>query len=124
MKLDAISLTGAAVLAVTLFAGGPTASAAPTTGDMIFHQRCQACHVPGRSSPLGPNLAGVVGRKAASTSFNYSAALKGSGLTWTKANLETFLGGPARMVPGTKMVIAVPDVAQRKALIEYLAKLR
>jgi len=50
--------------------------------------------------------------------------LKGSGLTWTKANLETFLGGPARMVPGTKMVIAVPDVAQRKALIEYLAKLR
>ena len=125
MKLDAL-LTGAALLAATIVAlePAPGATTDSPSGELIFHQRCQACHLPGRPSPLGPNLAGVVGRKAGTTPFNYSAAIKASGLTWTKTNLETFLGGPARMVPGTKMVIAVPDPAQRKTLIEYLAKIK
>ena len=74
--------------------------------------------MPGRPSPLGPNLAGVVGRKAGTTAFNYTAAMKASGLIWTKANLEKYHGGPRQMVPGTKMVIAVPDAAQRNFVLD------
>lgn len=96
-------------------------SAAPN-GETLFRQRCQSCHtaVKGQPPRVGPNLSGVVGRKAASTAFNYSAALKAAGLTWSRANLDRYLQGPTRMVPGTRMVISVSDAAQRAALINYL----
>ena len=103
-------------------AAGPAAN-----GAQLFAQRCQSCHtvVPGQKGVLAPNLSGVVGRKAASTpQFNYSPALKGSNVTWTRANLDRFLQAPMRMVPGTRMVIAVPDAAQRGAILDYLATRR
>jgi cytochrome c len=67
-------------------------------------------------------LAGLLGRKAASTQFNYSPALKASKLTWTRANLERYLTGPGQMVPGTRMVISVSDPAQRAAILNFLAR--
>lgn len=93
---------------------------------MLFRQRCSMCHsaTASRQVPLGPNLAGVVGRKAGSATFAYSPALKKSGLTWTRANLDRYLTAPARMVPGTKMVVAVPSAADRAALLNYLATAR
>jgi len=80
------------------------------------------CHsvMPSQPRSQGPSLAGVVGRKAGSTQFNYSAALKDSNLTWTKPNLDRFLTAPMRMVPGTRMAVTLPDAAQRRALIQYL----
>ena len=101
----------------------PAAAPQTTVGANLFKQRCQSCHsvTAGVTSPLAPNLKGVVGRKAASATFNYSPALKASGLTWTKANLDRFLSGPGKMVPGTHMVITVADAQQRAELIKYLA---
>lgn len=116
------SFAAAAALAVS----GVSAAPAPN-GAQIFAQRCQGCHsvVPNQPGPVGPSLAGVVGRKAASTGFaNYSPALKASGAVWTKANLEKFLSGPTKMVPGTRMVIAVSDPAQRAAVIAFLSTKR
>ena len=98
---------------------GTSAVAAPD-GGTLFKQRCGSCHS-GPTSPIAPNLAGVVGRKAASTGFHYSPALKASGLTWTRPNLDRFLSGPQQMVPGTRMVIRVTDPAERAAIITYLA---
>lgn len=101
------------------------AANAGDAGETLFNQRCKVCHVTtpgGAPGPLAPNLRGVVGRKSASTAFKmYSPALKGSGLTWTAANLDKFLTAPAKLVPGTRMVIAVSDPAQREALITWLA---
>ena len=93
-------------------------------GGQAFRQRCQACHseIAAKTSPLGPNLAGVVGRKAAASPFAYSSALKTSKLTWTKANLDKYLAAPMKMVPGTRMVVSIPDPAQRAAVIDFLAK--
>lgn len=93
-------------------------------GGQAFRQRCQACHsaTVAKTSPLGPNLAGVVGRKAAASPFAYSPALKASKLTWTKASLDKYLAAPTKMVPGTRMVVSVPDPAQRAALIDFLTK--
>lgn len=93
------------------------------SGDQLFRQRCAMCHSvdPARTLPLGPNLAKVVGRKAGSTTFAYSPQLKASGLTWDRATLDRYLAAPTRVVPGTKMVIAVPNAAERSALIAHLA---
>ncbi|CAN7318177.1 c-type cytochrome [Phenylobacterium sp. LjRoot225] len=125
MKLDwlvAVAV-GVAFNGVTL--GGAQAAASPAEGATVFRQRCQSCHAvdPSRPSTLGPNLAGVVGRKAGSGAFQYTPALQASGLTWSKASLDQFLTGPSRMVPGTRMVVSLPDSAQRAAVIDYLGTL-
>lgn len=118
--LMAARAAGCALL-VGLGAGAllPVAASAAPDGGTLFKQRCQSCHS-GPTSPIAPNLAGVVGRKAAATNFRYSPALKASGITWTKPNLDRFLTGPQQMVPGTRMVIRVGDPAERTAIITYL----
>ena len=35
---------------------------------------------------------------------------------------DSFLAAPARKVPGTRMVIAVTDPAQRAAIVTYLTR--
>lgn len=111
-----------AALAV-LPAAAPPPSAA---GAALYKQRCQTCHavVPGPASMLGPNLAGIVGRPAASTGFRYSPALQAAKVTWNRENLDRFLAAPTRMVPGTRMVISVADAGQRADLIQYLETAR
>lgn len=104
----------------------PTLAAAQVAPDgaTIYRQRCQVCHgaAKAKPSPLGPSLGGVVGRKAASTPFVYSTALKGSKLVWTRDNLDKYLAGPSKLVPGTKMAMSVPDAAQRSAVVSFLAR--
>ena len=109
-----------------VLAASSSAFAQADPGEAQFNQRCKVCHVVtpgGAAGPLAPNLRGVVGRKAAATAFKtYSPALKASNLVWNSANLDKFLAAPAKVVPGTRMVIAVTDANQRKAIIAYLAK--
>lgn len=87
---------------------------------------CLTCHTveTGRNGS-GPSLVGVMGRNAASVAgFPYSPALAASGIVWNVQTLDRWLAGPIRMVPGTRMVMPVPDAAQRKAVIDYLATLK
>ncbi len=102
------------------------AAAQGVNGAQLFKQRCQTCHgiKAGAPAVLGPNLAGVVGRKAASTPFKHSPAFAKAKLVWTKPNLDKYLAAPAKFLPGTRMVISVSDAAQRKAIIDYLATVR
>jgi cytochrome c len=114
------------VLILTATAAGPSRAQDTGAGEAIFKTHCQACHTagPGGAPGVGPNLSGLVGRKAASTSFSYSDALKASGLTWDRKTLDAFLAAPSQLVPGTRMVISVPDAKQRADLIAYLAALK
>jgi cytochrome c len=114
-------LSPAAVLA-GMAAALPAQPAKPD-GAALFRQRCASCHAvaPGGRTTLGPSLHGVVGRKAAATAFNYSPALKNAGVTWNRADLDRYLQGPTKMVPGTRMVVSISDPQQRAALIDYLA---
>jgi cytochrome c len=73
---------------------------------------------------LGPNLSRVAGRKAASSEFTYSTALKASGLKWDKPTLDRFLTAPMKAVPGTRMVISIPDAKQRADIVAYLSSLK
>ena len=113
-------------LLVLAAAAGPALAQDAAAGGAFFKQRCQTCHTvtPGQAPSLAPNLFGVVGRKAASTPFGYSTALKASGLTWDKATLDIFLTSPMKMVPGARMLIPVSDPKQRADLIAYLASLK
>jgi cytochrome c len=86
--------------------------------------QCMSCHsVEAGKNMIGPSLHGVVGRQAASLpGYAYSPALKGAGLTWNAATLDTWIAGPMKLVPGTKMTYAgMADPAKRKALIDWLA---
>lgn len=102
----------------------PRATAQSNSEEVLFRQRCLSCHVvtpESRPGPLGPNLRGVVGRKAGSTSFpGYSVAMKNSNVVWSRANIERYLTAPSRMIPRTRMTVVVADPKSRQALVNYL----
>jgi cytochrome c len=85
---------------------------------------CETCHNfgKGQGNKVGPDLYGVVGRQVASEAgFNYSAALKAKGGTWTFDALNTWLKNPRADVPGTLMTFAgLPSEKQRADVIDYL----
>jgi len=85
---------------------------------------CANCHTNKAGAPnrIGPNLYGVVGRKAGeSTGFAYSSALRDSGIVWDEQSLDAYLSAPTKRVPGTKMTYSTTDAAKRHALIQYLS---
>lgn len=108
---------------VGLLAGTSPCRAAdgdPVKGAQIY-QRCLACHSL-EHNRSGPRHCGLFGRPAASLpGFDYSRAMKASGLTWDEATLDRFLENPLKTVPGTKMAYAgVKDARERTDLVAYL----
>ena len=53
--------------------------------------------------------------------FDYSPAMRKSGIVWDEKTLERFLADPMKAVPGTSMAFAgVPDARERADLIAWL----
>lgn len=111
-----------------LFSAAPASAQADVAGGQkLFAQRCAMCHgtTAAEKKPLGPHLAGIIGRKAASVSdFKYSPAFAKLDQSWNDKNLDEYLAAPAKAVPGTTMVIAVPQAPDREDLIAYLKTLK
>lgn len=116
------------VLAGLLVTAAPAAApeaAASLAGDpargKLFYQSCSGCHSIDEND-VGPRHRGVVGRPAgAIAGYAYSAALKGSGIVWTPANLDRWLTNPQKLVPGAKMYFSVGSAQNRADIIAYLA---
>jgi cytochrome c len=97
-------------------------------GKTTFNAMCAVCHsVQKTGGPTqGPNLLGIVGRKAASEpDFTmYTPALKASNITWTAKNLDSFLLNPMVKVPNTAMPMLIADDKTRADVIAYLETLK
>ena len=95
----------------------------PAEGEKVF-ATCKACHQigEGAKNAIGPELNGVVGRKAGSVAgYSYSDANKNSGITWDESNLAEYLKDPKVKVPGTKMIFAgIKDEKKVQDLIAFL----
>jgi nitrite reductase (NO-forming) len=72
---------------------------------------------------LGPSLAGIMSRKAGTESgYNYSPAMKQSGLVWDTNTLDAYLADPQKLVPGNKMPFpGLKTDHDRADVIAYLA---
>ena len=89
-------------------------------GKALFEKRCGGCHALDRDNE-GPRLRGVYGRAAGTVeSFQYSEALKKSGLKWTDENLDKWLSDTESLVPDNDMAFHVEKADERNEIIAYL----
>jgi len=90
-------------------------------------KKCAACHdfTKGGPNKVGPNLFGIVGdKKGEGRGFNFSAAMKAKGGTWSIDDLSQFIDNPKGFVPGTAMGFAgIQKGSERADVIAYLNSL-
>jgi cytochrome c len=111
-----------AALPIMLAAGPALADGDAAAGEKIFI-KCKTCHtLEAGKNKVGPSLAGLIGRKAGTApDFNYSDAMKNSGITWDEVALNEYITDPKAKVPGNKMVFpGVKKDEDRANLIAYL----
>ncbi|MGJ7515661.1 c-type cytochrome [Pseudomonas baetica] len=119
-----VSLFG--LLSVTLAQAAVAADCAPvqSRGAEVFANECGVCHSvsKGMAGMMGPNLAGVVGRKSGSLEgFNYSQAMRSKNIDWQAENIEQLITQPQAYVPGTYMpYMGLASADDRQAVVCYL----
>jgi cytochrome c len=112
--------TGAETLAAQAQA---PAQAQVDAGRRLF-ARCTNCHEVGAGARngFGPQLNGIVGRKAGSApAYAYSAALKQAGFVWNEQKLVAFIRDSEKVVPGNKMrFLSFMSEKQASEIVAYL----
>ena len=124
-KISAIALSGSmSFSASSAFAAGDAAN-----GAKLFKANlCSVCHSIAKGSPtiVGPNLLGVVGRKAGSLAgYVYSPAMKAYGITWDEPAIAKYVMSPSTVIPNNKMVFAgIKQESDANDVAAYLATLK
>ena len=105
----------------------PAAAQDAEAGQRVFNQ-CRACHSinEGGRNGVGPNLHGILGRKAGSSEgFRYSASLREKaegGLTWNEDTLRAYIANPKAVIPAGSM--SYPGLRNEQQLNDLLAYLK
>ena len=91
-------------------------------GTMVYDRACASCHDGSLKGPaVAPVLRGIVGRRIAAQSFEYSSALRAAGGAWTPERLDAYVRNPRQFAPGTSMTFGgLADAKERRLLIEFL----
>jgi cytochrome c len=119
-------LAAAAVIAGAGLAAPASQAADIAKGEAAFVRQCAICHTidKGGENRLGPNLFGIVGRRAGTVpNFRYTNAFRTTAtFEWTEGLLGPWISLPATMVPGTAMGV-FPGVSDRDKddIVAYLA---
>ena len=102
--------------------GGAAAAAGDAKRGEQLYARCAACHALSYDR-VGPRHCNLLGRRAGAVAgFDYSAAMKKSGIVWSAKTLDRFIADPVGTVPGTTMTYAgIQDARERADLVAYLA---
>jgi cytochrome c len=123
--LQLLGVSAALVAWVGLGTGNSRAQDAGKGKD-AFVRQCAVCHTINKGGPnaFGPNLFGIVGRKAATVAgYEYSKAFQAAAnWVWEDGLLRPWISLPGTMVPGNKMAI-FQGVAERDRddIVAYLA---
>ncbi len=87
---------------------------------------CAACHTINKGDPnrVGPNLNGIMGKKAGSVAgFAYSDNFKkgAAAITWDEKKMEEWIEAPAKVIAGTKMTYpGQANETTRKNIVAYI----
>jgi cytochrome c len=118
--------------ALALSAGAASAAGDSAKGFQIFKGTCGVCHLARNdmstndaATKIGPNLYGVVGRKAGSVPhFRYSAAMHDSGVVWTADMLRRYAHEPQKTIPNVRMSFpGLPNQKDADDVVAYLGTL-
>lgn len=103
------------------------AQADAAAGAAYFERKCSQCHDGEKTGghAKGPFLWNLFGRKAGEIAgFDFSPAMRRTGITWDYATLDHYLADTERAVPGKAMnFVGIPDAALRAAVILHLRTL-
>lgn len=96
-------------------------------GKIMFEQRCRSCHSEDpKANSYGPSLIGVIGRKAGSLEgFDYSDAMKNSGIVWNENTLRAWIADNDGFMPGTRMRhVGIQDKSEQDFILAYVKTLK
>ena len=123
------SALAAALVLACLGTGAAQAAGDAAKGKAAFERQCAICHTveKGGDNRLGPNLFGIIGKKAgAAPDYTYTNAFKTrANWEWTEDAIGGWMMFPSTMIPGTAMGI-FQGIAERDRddLVAYLATLK
>ncbi len=118
-----------AVFVLTCLAGAAQADGDAAKGKAAFVRQCAICHTDdkGGDNRFGPNLFGIVGKKAGTVpGFAYTNAFKNrANWEWTEDAIGGWMMFPSTMIPGTAMAV-FQGIAERDRddLVAYLVTLK
>jgi len=134
MRFAAVFMSAAAL---ALWATPPALAAGDVAAGEKSFKKCEVCHTvaAGKTKPTGPNLLGVVGRKAGGADYKYSDAIQkaaAKGLVWDEKNLNAYIEDPKKFLAEytgdakamNKMQFSLKNEKERTDIIAYLKSLK
>lgn len=115
-----------ALIVLALLLSTPSAFAAgdAEAGGKLFAKTCGGCNSVGEGARggFGPELNGIIGRPAGvTTDYQYSDAMKNSGVVWTRDKLAAYIEDPKAVVSGTRMIFwGISDREKIENILSYL----